>query len=427
MKKILIWILFGIILIGGGIFGYFYFTTEKTLKLISPNAGEELRAGRVYQIKWKSKKIGKVGILLIEEDVKEPRTKWIVQDFPAWKQKYDWQIFVWEKPGNNYKIAILEYPWQEKNKIDYSDKFFTILGPKFASCDSLSLEAEWPYLPSDFPNLKKVFITNNSFSGNLEGLEGADKKCQEEAEGLGLKGNWKAFLGDDTTVATERLNLDGIFVLAPGEEILAQERVPYHLWQNFGQFLKTISQKKEEKEKIIENYNNLKEFFSDFLKKWDEVQDKKTCYRLLGKNFEEFFKKFSDPFLVNQGKFNENFLKNFSELWLGRLTKESKKDCLVISPKYGTSDLSRIYSFTTTCQNWKNGEELVAGYRSEANEKIELPECYSPEGKKIRAAGIGGFSSGLIKGSEEEKETQIFTSSLGKSCNTSQKLLCIEQ
>jgi len=420
-KKIFIWVLVGIMLVGGGIFSYFYFTTEKSLKLIWPKEKEELRAGKTYQIKWKSKKIGKIGIVLIKEDKKE--VKWIVKDFPAGKQKYDWSIFLWEEPRQDYKISILEYPWYEGNKIDYSDKTFTILGPKFASCDQLSLEASWLYLPSDFPNLKKVFITENSFTGDLGGLEGADEKCQQEAKNLGLKGNWKAFLGDDKNLAVNRLNLDGIFVQAPGEGILAQERIPVNFWKRFKEFLKTIPVKKEEKEMIEKSYTFLDNYFLNFVKKWEIIQDEKTCHRFLGKNFEEFFKKFSNPLVLNQEKFDENFLKDLSNLWLGRINENSKEDCITIFNPY-LVDESLKYSFTTTCQNWKTKTGAVAGYPPKADEKIEFPVCYTPEGKRINAIGLGGLSSGLIT---QEEKTSAFTPYFGKSCNTYQKLLCIEQ
>ncbi len=367
-----------------------------------------------------------VGILgcasMIEEDTKE--AKWIVQDFPAGKQKYDWSIFVWEKPREDYKIAIFEYPWEEGNKIDYSDDKFSILGPSFASCDQLSIEAEWPFIPSDFPNLKRVFISQKRWSGNLEGLEGADRKCQEEAEILGLKGNFKAFLGDDITFAQDRLNLDGIFVEAKANKVLPQIDIPSYTWKSFKEFLEKSPIDKKQKEAFISSHKSLETAFQKFLESWYAKEDEKTCHRLLGRNFEEFFKKFSNSLILNQGKFDEDFLRDFSNLWLGRVNKDSKGDCMTIFTKYPTSDLSRIYSFTTTCQNWKSSEEIIPGYSPEKSQEIQFPVCYTPQGKKINAAGVGGLSSGLI---ETEEKTQFFTSSLGKPCSTNQKLLCIEQ
>jgi len=230
-KKILPWVLIAIVVIGMAIWLVYRFIGEKSLELISPNGNEIWQAGKTYQITWKAKNIGKVGIMLVKD--KTPReSEWIVKDFPAGKRKYDWQIFGWQEPRQDYKIAIVEYPWYEENKIDYSDKNFTILGPTFASCDNLSIEAEWSYLPSDFPNLRKVFITNTAFGGNLGGLGGADEKCQKEAEERGLEGTWKALLGDDTNLAVERLNLEGIFIEAEEKEVLPEKKKQNYFWES---------------------------------------------------------------------------------------------------------------------------------------------------------------------------------------------------
>jgi hypothetical protein len=370
MKKILSWIFILIVLIGIGSWIFYRYTGQKSLKLVLPKGKEIWQAGKTYQITWKARNIQKVGITLIKD--KEPKeSEWIVKDFPAGKKKYDWQIFAWQEPRQDYKIAIIEYPWQEGNKISYSEHF-TILGPQFASCDSLSIEAEWPYLPSDFPDLKKVFITESSFTGNLEGLEGADQKCQSEAENKGWQGTWKAFLGDDTNLAVERLNLEGIFVEAEPAATVPEE---------------------------------------------------KTCHRLLGKNFDEFLKKLSNSLITNQGKLGKEFSKNLENIWLGRIDKESKRECIPIFAKAPSLDPSLNYSFTTTCQNWTTDKERVEGYPPKPEEKIELPICYTPEGVRVNAAALAGLSLGII---EKEKE-QSFSPSLGKTCNLSQKLLCIQQ
>lgn len=420
-KKILSLILIAIAAIGLGAWLVYRVAGEKSLRIISPNGEEIWQANKTYQITWKAKNIGRVGIMLVKD--KTPKeSEWIVKDYPAGKGKYDWQIFTWQEPRQDYKIAVVEYPWKEGNKIDYSDKNFTIVGPTFASCDELSIRDEWPYLPSDFPNLRKVFITDASFDGNLGGLEGADQKCQTEAENKGLEGTWKAFLGDDKTSAVERLNLEGIFVEAQGEEVLPQGKIPSYFWKSYYQFLKKT--KLEEKTTDVENaYNLLGKYFDTFLKEWEGQQEKKTCHRLLGKNFDEFFKKLSDPLAINQEKFQEEFLKSLSNLRLGRVNKESKKECITIFTQYPSSDPSLRYSFTLTCQNWTINAEKIPNYPPKSNEKIELPVCYTPEGVRINAAALAGLSSGLI----EESGKQVFATSLGKSCDTKQRLLCIQQ
>lgn len=369
-RKKILWLLLAIIIAAAGGLLIYRFTVEKNLKLLSPSAKEVWQSNKTYPITWKSRNIGKVGIMLVKGDLREGA--WIVEDFSAGKGRYDWQIFVWQEPRQDYKIAIFEYPWKEGNKIDYSDDFFTILGPKFASCDDLSIKTEWPYVPSDFPDLRKVFITKNSWQGNLEGLQGADKKCQAEADEKGLKGTWKAFLGDDATFAVDRLNLDGIFVEA---------------------------------------------------EKAADLPEAKTCHRLLGKNFDEFLKKLSEPLLFGQEKFDETFLKDLQDVWLGRINPESKRDCVTIFAKYPSPDPAKNYSFTTTCQNWTIGLEILLALQPNAGEEIELPICYTPAGARINALGLAGLSSGVI---EKEKE-QFLNPFLGKPCDLSQKLLCIQQ
>ena len=370
-RKISILALVAIIIIAGGIFAYFRFSGEKILEITSPNGKEQLRAGRTYQIAWKSRNVGKVAILLIKGGAqKESRV--ITEGILARQGKYDWQIFVWEEPRQDYKISIFEYPWQEGKPIDYSDENFTILGPQFASCDNLSIGAEWLFIPSDYPNLKKVFITESAFSGNLEGLEGADKKCQTEAGKKGFSVNFKAFLGDDKSTSKERLNLEGIFVEAESAGFLPEE---------------------------------------------------KTCHRFLGKNFDEFFKKFSDPLVLNQEKLDKDFFNNLSNIWLGRIDNTSKKDCITILTKATSYNPSLNYSFTSTCQNWNSSEEKVAGYPPIISEPREFPACYTPKGVRIDSAGIGGLASGII----EKEGSQVFTPSFGKACDLGQKLLCVQQ
>lgn len=371
VKKIILFSVL-VLIVGLGMWLYYYFFVEKGLTLTSPNGKEVWQANKTYQITWKAKKIGSVGIMLLKEGSKE--TIWIAKEVPALEGRYSWNIFVWEEPREDYKIFIFEYPWKEGSKMDYSDENFTILGPKFASCDSLSIEAEWPYISSDFPNLRKVFITKTSWAGNLEGLEGADKKCQEEAQSQGWEGNWRAFLGSDQILAVDRLNLDGVFVDVKDSALIPEGKI---------------------------------------------------CYRLLGKNFEEFFKKFSNTLIINKEKFEDSFLiKELSNIWLGRINKESKRDCTTVFTRFPFADPNRGYSFTTTCQNWTADKETVPGYPSNVGEIIEFPKCYNPQGQRIDAVSLAGLSSGLTG---IEGVNQYFSPFLGKLCNTTQKLLCIQQ
>ncbi len=369
-KKLLLWIIVGLFVLIISIWLILRFTGEKGLRLLSPTGGEVWLANETYQITWKTRHVDRIGITLIK-GMDRQEIKWIARDIPAKLRRHNWQIFTWEEPRQDYKIAVFEYPWQEGDLVEESD-FFTIIGPQFASCDALSIEAEWPFLPSDYPDLKKVFITTKTFTGNLEGLEGADKKCQEEAEAKKLAGTWKAFLGNDTALAVDRLNLKGIFIKAEPTAV---------------------------------------------------IPEGKTCHRLLGRNFNAFLKKLSDPIALVQEKFNKTFLKNLENIWLGRITKESKRECISTYIAYPHIDPSRNYSFTTTCHNWSIDKEIVSGYPPVLGQEIKLPICYTPLGKRVGAAGLSGLSSGFI----EEENEKFLSTSLGKPCSFSQRLLCIEQ
>lgn len=374
-KKIALWVVLALIIAGIAAWLIYRFTVEKSLGLRAPEGSEVLLANETFKITWKSRNISRVGIILIKgAEGQDQDVSWIARDVPARKGSFDWQIFAWQEPRQDYKIAIFEYPWQEGNLIDRSDDFFTILGPQFASCDSLSVATEWPFVPSDFPEIRKVFITSREYAGNLERLEGADQKCQTEAEEKGFEGQWKAFLGDDTVFARDRLNLSGVFVAADSS---------------------------------------------------GAIPEGKSCHRLLGNNFDEFFKKMSEPLSLNRQKFEEKFLQDLQNIWLGRITKESLRECTTIS--FGDQtlprDLARNYSFTTTCQNWTTNLGTAPGYPPEPGQEIEFPACFTPQGVKTVAAGIAGLASGVVG----EKGQEVLSSSLGKSCNTTQKLLCVQQ
>ena len=342
--------------------------SSKKVAIELPRAGQELKTGEIYQIAWTSRSIEKVGIVLFKGE--EP--KWIAENLLASDSKYEWGIFNWQEPSEDYYIAVFDYPWTKGNKIAYVGPF-TIVGPKIISCDNLSTEAEWPFLSSDYPDLIKVFITKGAWTGNLGGLEGADEKCQAEAEKKGFSGTWKAFLGDDRILAKARLELDGVFVEA---EVSAT------------------------------------------------LPEGKTCHRLLGKDFNELLEKFSILWIINREKLSEGFLNNLSNLWLGKIIDTSKKDCLIIDSQYASKVLSEGYSFTTTCQNWTQGTDTISGYSRGVSPSSSFPQCYTSSGARIYAVALGGLSSGLSGGGTS---TNSFSPSQGKYCDTEQKLLCVEQ
>jgi len=144
-------------------------------------------------------------------------------------------------------------------------------------------------------------------------LEGADKKCQDEAKKQGYSGVWRAFLGGDSDkeTITERFKkmpkkTEGIFV-----EAKSNTRLPSGI----------------------------------------------TCHALLGKNFDEFIGNLRSLQAVNNKKSSISFFSNLSSVWLGRLDQNSKSSCLDIS-----SSSEEAYSSTVTCQRWTNGQEYVSGF-----------------------------------------------------------------
>lgn len=380
VERSLIYIVISAVLIVFVFILYLLFSQgTKSIQLLTPDGGEEWEIGQTYQISWKAKGIKKIGIVLFKG--KEP--KWLAKNVDAKLEKYERKIYPGQEYGDNYWVAVFEYPWQEDNKVDYSNGAFAITYPELASCDELSVENEWPHLPSDLPNLRRVFITEEDFTGNLEGLEGADKKCQEEAEKQGLEGKWHAFLGGDSDqeLAVERLKAtprktEGIFVNAEPAAILIRGA---------------------------------------------------SCHRLLGKNFNEFLAKLSNPLIINEEKLESEFLGNLKNIWFGRVDEKSKRNCTVILSALldPYKSLAEKYSFTTTCQNWTQGGRLVQGYPvSEEEPRPSFPTCYTPEGKSTDAVILGGLASGLTRGAGDMDSLTLYQ---GKYCSTRQKLLCIEE
>ena len=59
-----------------------------------------------------------------------------------------------------------------------------------------------PYQPTTIP--KKVFISSQTYVGNLGGLAGADQLCQRLASTAGLTGTFKAFLSSSNSTPATR-------------------------------------------------------------------------------------------------------------------------------------------------------------------------------------------------------------------------------
>ena len=291
-----------------------------------------LKAGETYTIAWKAGGISKVGIVLYQEG----KASWIAKDLPAKNSPYKWKVFSYQTPAPNYKIAVFEYPWKTGNAFRIADQAYEVIGPKYASCDKLGIENEWPYIPSDYENLIKVFITESKWKGDLGGLEGSDKKCQQEAQKLGYAGSYIAFLGDDSTSAQDRLKDQGVYIDAnPAYELL----------------------------------------------------EGRTCHRLIAENPQRLIEKFTLNGNEAKIKLESDFTKKFSQLWIGQLTRNMKSDCLYIA---GTGS-SESYSYTTTCQNWTQSKDKI--YQGEVPDFVGLERCYDESGKSIPANWLGAFGT----------------------------------
>ncbi|MDD5606477.1 MAG: hypothetical protein PHN37_01265 [Candidatus Pacebacteria bacterium] len=343
-------------------------TGVKGLKLITPNQGETWEIGQTYSIVWESQNIEKVGIVLFQG--KEPQ--WIAKNINAKLKKHEWTIQFGQDFGSNYWIAIFEYPWHEKALIDYSIKSFTIAPSDYFTCEQGSIDQQWLYLPGDLPGLRKVFITSNTYKGDLGGLEGADQICQNEAQILELDGQWLAFMGGEQKGETivERLEkttkgLTGIFIEAKSDFDLGRDQ---------------------------------------------------SCYRFIAKDLEEFLKIFSGNKSIYSRLLSPSFFAKIDKIWLGRINQESKETCIFLPDVSTFSYLSEKYSSSSTCQNWTREDSFVTGYRE--REEINFPQCFTPEGERTDAVRLGGLSSASFGVN--------FVSQQGKVCDTKQYLLCIE-
>ncbi|MFH1656822.1 MAG: Ser-Thr-rich GPI-anchored membrane family protein [Candidatus Nealsonbacteria bacterium] len=379
IEKSLIYIIIVAVLVTFTFIFYLFFSQfTKNIKVKTPMGGEEWEIGQTYQITWDARGMDKVGIVLF----KGKEAKWIAKDVHASDEKYDWKIYPGQIYGDDYWIAVFEYPWRKGNKIHYSKGSFAITYPELASCDILAIENEWPYVPNDLPDLRKVFVTEESFKGNLGGLDGADRICQEDAEKQGFEGVWHAFLGGDSDddLIVRRMEKtprgkDGIYIQAMPSAVLIRGA---------------------------------------------------TCHQLLGKDYNEFVQKFSDLYIINEEKFKDDFFKDLSNVWLGRLDEKSKKNCTgiataLIEPYKASAEK---YSGTTTCQNWTKEDKMVEGYDSlKGVSGGDYPTCYTPTGTSTKAVVLGGLSSGL----EQEGINKTFTPYQGKYCDKLQKLICVEE
>jgi hypothetical protein len=61
--------------------------------------------------------------------------------------------------------------------------------------------------------VKRIFVSFQTFAGNLGGLAGADQKCQTAATAAALGGTWLAWLSTSTVNAIDRVTSDSPYFL----------------------------------------------------------------------------------------------------------------------------------------------------------------------------------------------------------------------
>lgn len=69
----------------------------------------------------------------------------------------------------------------------------------------------------------RMFVTSQTFSGNVGGLAGADARCQLAADAAGLGGTWRAWLSTGAVTAISRLSIGYPIVRVNGEAIFESE------------------------------------------------------------------------------------------------------------------------------------------------------------------------------------------------------------
>ena len=320
------------LIILGAVFLINFLVSTKSLNFKTPAEPITIKAGETYTISWASRNVGRIGLVLFKGD--EPQ--WIVQNYPASAGSYDWTPFVYQAPGADYRIAMFEYPWRQGNPLVYTSYQIEIVGPQYSSCESYSVERGWLYLPDNYNDIHRVFITNGSWTGNLGGLEGADAKCAKEAESKGYPGKYVAFIGDNDTSAAERITDDGVFVEADSTDKLAE---------GVG------------------------------------------CHRMIASSLKDFLEKTRLSAELASIELSQTFARKLGNVWYGRRTAQVDTKCLQI---LGTGHTG-AFSGTYTCQNWANEGRMV--YSGTVPDEADLPRCYDASGNNVPANYFGAGAS----------------------------------
>lgn len=397
------------------IFLIFIFVPQK-FELKSPNGGEQWRAGLTYSITWKARKIGEIDLYLVKEGTKEKIR--IGEKISAAKKKFDWKINPWQEPREDYKIYIVES--KTEKILDFSKRQFTILGPKTSDCYQAGLNDPLKriFIPSDYPGRRRIFLTNGVFAGNIGNLQKADEICQKEAQSMGLEGNWKAILGDETTPITTKIeNFEGMILEAPGTLTVFEEYHPSVFWRRFGEFINKAKVTPQMKKEAQQAYSALQTPFSKFLERINIAKTNRRCHRFLAFNFNEFLNLLTTLSVSElEKKWGSDFVDKLKTgVWWGIYQPQELKECINV-PELN------YYSLTKTCGNWTLARNYLEGFlpgKPEQEQKISIRFCYAPTGEKIMAGAIGGRAL-LLKG-------EFFTFEEAAPCNKGLRLLCIEE
>jgi hypothetical protein len=70
---------------------------------------------------------------------------------------------------------------------------------------------------------KKVFVSSKKFTGDMDGLTGADQKCQQMAQDAGLTGIYKAWLSDSSVAAPDRMTHNSLPYVRTDGQVLAND------------------------------------------------------------------------------------------------------------------------------------------------------------------------------------------------------------
>jgi hypothetical protein len=96
----------------------------------------------------------------------------------------------------------------------------------------------------------RVFVSSESYSGDMGGLSGADDNCQDLADRAGLKKEYNAILSDSFDNAQTRLNISGAIYIFDGVEKKRIASSPGDLWNTDTTSLSTAIMFDEEGDEV---------------------------------------------------------------------------------------------------------------------------------------------------------------------------------